>query len=191
MLSSNDLDKVLDEVARGNKEAFLWIVRAYSLPLRSYIGSQVHHLDETDDLAQEVFIDVYRNLHLFRRGEDFGAWIRGIARNKLNFHFRSLARRNRAIDRFREEFALTVRGDLERAVAADRTELVEMMLHCIAKLPEKLRKVVRAGLDGGSAGGLAQELETSVGAVYNLHYRANQLLRECVRKQFDPLVEGP
>ena len=31
---------------------------------------------------------------------------------------------------------------------------------------------------------LAEELSTTVGAVYNLHYRANQLLRECLQKEF-------
>jgi RNA polymerase sigma-70 factor (ECF subfamily) len=43
--------------------------------------------------------------------------------------------------------------------------------------------VVRGGLDGDKPDALAAELVTSVGAIYNLHYRANQTLRECVKKE--------
>jgi len=52
----------------------------------------------------------------------------------------------------------------------------------VRQLPEKLRRVVRAGLSGDKPAALAEELATSVGAIYNLHYRANQLLRKCVEK---------
>jgi RNA polymerase sigma-70 factor (ECF subfamily) len=68
-------------------------------------------------------------------------------------------------------------------VAADRSETIEVLLRCIAQLPEKLRRVVRAGLDGDKPVALAEALATSVGAIYNLHYRANQLLRTCMQKE--------
>jgi RNA polymerase sigma-70 factor (ECF subfamily) len=159
------------------------IVRAYSLPLRSYLASQVHHLDDVDDLAQEVFLAAYGSLNAFRQGDDLGAWLRGIARNKLFRHFRSSARWQGALGRFREQVARTVEADLEVAVRDDRAETIETLLRCIARLPEKLRRVVRAGLDGDKPAVLAEELSTSVGAVYNLHYRANQLLRTCLDKE--------
>jgi RNA polymerase sigma-70 factor (ECF subfamily) len=183
MVDPSEIPGILDEVARGNRDAFRRIVRAYSLPLRSYLASQTHHLDDVDDLAQEVFLAAFRNLHTFRRGDDFGAWLRGIARNKLYNHLRSAARRNRAMADFREEVARAVEADLERAVTADRSEAIEVLLRCIAQLPEKMRRVVRAGLDGDKPTTLAEALETSVGAIYNLHYRANQLLRACMQKE--------
>jgi RNA polymerase sigma-70 factor (ECF subfamily) len=42
---------------------------------------------------------------------------------------------------------------------------------------------VRAGLNGDRPAALAEALATSVGAIYNLHYRANQLLRMCLEKE--------
>ena len=183
MVEPSEIARILDEVARGNRGAFWGIVRAYSLPLRSYLASQTHNLDDVDDLAQEVFLAAFCNLHTFRRGEDFGAWIRGIARNKLHDHLRRSARRNRAMAAFREEVARVVEADLERAVEADQSETIEALLRCVARLPEKLRRVVRAGLDGDKPAALAEALATSVGAVYNLHYRANQLLRTCLQKE--------
>jgi RNA polymerase sigma-70 factor (ECF subfamily) len=151
--------------------------------LRCYVASQVHHPSDVDDMTQEVFLAAYRNLGTFRRGDDFGAWLRGIARNKLHDHFRSSARRDRAMTRFREEVARVVRDDLEASASADTSESIEALLRCIARLPEKLRRVVRAGLDGDRPADLAEEFVTSVHAIYNLHYRANQMLRDCVQKE--------
>jgi RNA polymerase sigma-70 factor (ECF subfamily) len=68
-------------------------------------------------------------------------------------------------------------------VSADSSGAIEVLLQCIGMLPEKLRRVVRAGLDGGKPAELARELTTTVAAVYRLHSRANQLLRECMRKE--------
>jgi RNA polymerase sigma-70 factor, ECF subfamily len=76
-----DIEAALDQIERGDRDAFQQIVRAFSLPLRSYIAARVYHLDAVDDLTQEVFIAAYGSLPAFHRGDDFGAWLRGIARN--------------------------------------------------------------------------------------------------------------
>jgi RNA polymerase sigma-70 factor (ECF subfamily) len=177
-----DVGAIVDEVARGRTEAFGQIVRDYALPLRSYLASQVYHLDDVDDLAQEVFLAALGSLPTFRRGDDFGAWLRGIARNKVLVYYRSQARRNEALRRFRDEVTALIADDLERAATSDRAETVERLLRCVAQLPERLRRVVRAGLGGDKPAEVAQALGTTVGVVYNLHHRANQLLRECLQK---------
>jgi RNA polymerase sigma-70 factor (ECF subfamily) len=177
------LDAVLEAVARGDSAAFMQVVQAHGLMMRSYIGAQVFNSGDVDDLAQETFIAAYRTLHRFRRGDDLGAWLRGIARNKVLMYFRSSQRRAGALDRFRAEVAEIMGDDLAAASEHDRHEHIAALLRCIAKLPDKLRRVVHAGLDGIKVSALAEALQTSAGAVYQLHYRANQLLRECVIKE--------
>jgi RNA polymerase sigma-70 factor (ECF subfamily) len=183
VLTPAEIDVALDQIARGHRDAFRPLVRAYSLPLRCYVASQIHHPSDVDDMTQEVFLAAYRSLPTFRRGDDFGAWLRGIARNKLHVYFRSSSRRDRALARFREDVARVVQDDLESAASGDESESIEALLRCIARLPEKLRRVVRAGLDGDKPADLAEEFVTTVHAIYNLHYRANQMLRDCVRKE--------
>jgi RNA polymerase sigma-70 factor (ECF subfamily) len=177
-----DVDAILDEIARGRTEAFGLLVRAHALSLRSYLAGQVHCREDVEDLAQDVFLAALGSLPTFRRGDDFGAWLRGIARNKLRVYFRTQARRRRALDRFRQEVLALIADDLERAAASDRAETIEQLLRCITRLPERLRRVVRAGLEGEKPAELAKALSTTVGVVYNLHSRANQLLRECLQK---------
>jgi RNA polymerase sigma-70 factor, ECF subfamily len=183
MIEPAQAARIRDQVANGNRDAFREVVRAYGLTIRSYLASQMYNLDDVDDLAQDVFLAAFRALPTFRPGDDLGAWLRGIARNKLNEHWRRTSRRTRAMERFREEVARELEGDLEAAAASDRPEVIEALLRCVSRLPDKLRRVVRGGLDGEKPVVLAEELATTVGAVYNLHYRANQLLRECVKKE--------
>ena len=121
MSKRSDVDALLDEVARGRTEAFGLIVRTYALPLRSYLASQVQSREDVDDLAQEVFLAALTSLSTFRRSDDFGAWLRGIARNKLYDHLRRSARRNKALGALREEVSRVVEADLERAAAAARS----------------------------------------------------------------------
>ncbi|AGA31299.1 sigma-70 family RNA polymerase sigma factor [Singulisphaera acidiphila] len=185
MLQLAEIEAVLDQVTEGDRDAFLKIVHEFNLPLRSFIASQVQHMSDVDDLTQEVFIAAYRNLHTFQRNDNFGAWLRGIARNKLSHYFRSMSRRSTAMARLREDIAREVQSDLERAASTHHGLAIETLLGCIGRLPEKMRRVVRAGLDGEKVEALAGELLTSTGAIYNLHYRANQLLRECLERELE------
>ena len=178
-----ELDTVIDEVLEGDRDAFRKILRAYGLSLRSYIATPVHSVDDIDDLAQEVLLVAYRSLGEFRRGDDFGAWLRGIARHKIYDFFRRTSRRNKASERFRDEVAHLVEDRLEHTVSRDSSGAIEILLGCIGELPERMRRVVRAGLDGNKPADVAGEMMTTVGAVYRLHHRANQLLRNCMQRE--------
>ena len=178
-----DLNSLLDRIERGETDLYLHVVRRYELMLRGYLAGQLYNLAEADDLAQEVFISAWRDLARFRRGEDFGAWLRGIARNRLLTHFRSQQRRANTVERFQAEVVRIAEQELEAVALSQESDRFERLLHCISRLPEKLRRVVHAGLDGVRPAMLAEELQTTVPAIYQLHYRANQLLRECMTKE--------
>ncbi|WP_439628276.1 sigma-70 family RNA polymerase sigma factor [Gemmata sp.] len=182
-MNPGDVAAIVRAVLQGDRDAFHRLVAAFGLPLRSYLAGQVYRLDDVDDIAQEVFITAYRNLDRFSPDGSFAAWLRGIARNEVLMYFRSESRRESLLDRFRGEVAQAVGVEFDRSTAEDRTEVIERLLHCVARLPERLRRVVRAGLAGTKAAALAAELGTSTAAVYNLHYRANQLLRTCLQKE--------
>ena len=182
MLPPSQLNETLDAALRAHPDAFLGIVRAYGPSLRAFLSSQMFHLDDVDDVAQETFISAYRSLNTFRRDQDFGAWLRGIARNKLLRYFEQTSRRSAQIETFRRDAAALLDGEFEEAASQTRSEQLQAMLGCIARLPERLRHVVRSQLDGSKSTALAEELHTTAGAIYQLQYRALKLLRECVQQ---------
>jgi RNA polymerase sigma-70 factor (ECF subfamily) len=177
-----DIQTAIRKVRDGDKEAFRRVVKVHALPLRAFLAGRLYHLDDVDDLAQDCFITAFENLERFRDGEDFGAWLRGIARNKLMTHFRTLARRKSAMERFRDEIAEALDSDHEKLAANLSGERIERLLRCITELPEKMRRIVRAGLEGRRAAELALELGMSSGALYTMNHRANKLLRACMEK---------
>lgn len=183
MSNSSQLKETINQVVAGDRDAFRILVREHRLMLRSYLGSQLHRTDEMDDIAQEVFLTAFKNLSQFDSQSDFGAWLRGIARNHLLTHFRTVGRRKANEAKFREEVTQLIQPDLESRFQTQTEFAIEALLRCIGRLPDRLRVVVRAGLDGSKADALAKELSTSLGAVYNLHYRANKLLRDCVKEE--------
>ncbi|SMP38608.1 RNA polymerase sigma-70 factor, ECF subfamily [Neorhodopirellula lusitana] len=183
MLESNPIESTIHKVVAGDRDAYRLIVREYQLMIRGYIGSQLHRADEMEDLSQEVFLTAYRNLDQYDGRGNFAAWLRGIARHQLLMHFRTTGRRKANDAKFREEVTQAIQHDLDQTFAEQTDFAVESLLRCISQLPERMKRVVRAGLDGTKAPALASELATSVGAIYNLHYRANGLLRECVKEQ--------
>ena len=102
----------------------------------------------------------------------FSAWLRGIARNKVSEHFRA------AISRYQEAPIGPLPpggGCVSRSRCWGRvewrfesSETIEVLMHCITRLPDRMRRVVHAGLNGNRPADLAAELNTSVGAVYSL-----------------------
>ena len=183
MLETDQLNSSLDRVLRGQPDAFIEIVRAYGPGLRTFLASHLFHIDDVDDVAQETFIAAYRGLNTFRRGGDFGAWLRGVARNKLLRFFEQTNRRVTQMENFRLEAGSLLQDELEAVAAETKSEQLQAMLSCIAKLPDRIRHVVRSLLDGSKAPFLAEELNTSTSAVYQLQYRALGILRECITKE--------
>ena len=179
----NSLNTLLNRIERGETDLYLQVVRRFELMLRSYLAGQLYNISEADDLAQEVFITAWRDLSSFRRDGDFGAWLRGIARNRLLTYFRSQQRRAGAAERFQAEVVRITEQELESAALHDECGRLERLLHCISRLPENLRRVVHAGLEGARPAALAEDLQTTVPAISQLHYRADQLLRDCMNKE--------
>ncbi|MSS99419.1 MAG: sigma-70 family RNA polymerase sigma factor [Opitutales bacterium] len=177
-----DLTTLLDRILQGESGLYLEVVRRHELSLRGYVASQLYNRAEADDLTQEVFMTAWRDLGNFRRESDFGAWLRGIARHRLLTYFRSQQRRVGAVERFQAEVSLIFEAEIASGPRHDEAGRIEQLTRCISLLPDKLRRVVQAGLGGAGPASMAQELATTVPAVYQLHYRANQLLRECLNK---------
>jgi RNA polymerase sigma-70 factor (ECF subfamily) len=185
------IETVIRQVLGGKPDAFLWIVRSEGPGLRAFLASRVHQMHDVDDLAQEVFITAYQKLPEFEPGRDFGPWLRGIARNKLKQHFERFTREASSLDRFRSEVMEIDRMAEEIESQAEKSRSAQMMamLECIAKLPERMRMVVRGRMDGARAAALSAETGLSVDAIYQIQHRSLDWLRECIGKEMAHAAE--
>ena len=177
-----DPDAVVAAVLRGDVDQFRLIVREYGLLVRGVLSARLHHREDVDDLAHEVFLIAYQKLKSYESG-NFRGWLLGIARFQLNNHWRKLSRRANAMERFRHEVAAAIEPEMEAADEDLEPRHIERLLDCITKLPERARQIVRAGLEGTRPESLAEELGVKPNAIYQARFRAHAALRKCMETQ--------
>jgi RNA polymerase sigma-70 factor, ECF subfamily len=80
----------IQSILNGNTSAFVYIINTYQGKIRSFINKRCANSADSDDITQEIFIAVHKNLYQYKPDFPFSAWVFGIARNKANEHFRKV-----------------------------------------------------------------------------------------------------
>ena len=88
-------EELVAKTAAGDEQALAVLVRRWQEPLRRYVYRRCWSCrDDIDDLLQEVFLQVYRNIHAFDPKLRFSSWIWRIAHNAMVSKVRTHARRD-------------------------------------------------------------------------------------------------
>ncbi|MEZ6094455.1 MAG: sigma-70 family RNA polymerase sigma factor [Pirellulaceae bacterium] len=93
---SNTIEKEFAEKARENpREAFEAVLRHYQADVRILMRRHFGNSADADEVAQEVFVQIYQSMAKFRSDGSLRAWVMAIARNQLLLYFRNETRRRR------------------------------------------------------------------------------------------------
>src|SRR6478752_1577104 len=68
-------------VKQGDMAAFEELVEKYKQPVTNLIGRTLQDSTEAEDLAQNVFVQVFKSAHRYRVSAKFSTWLYTIARN--------------------------------------------------------------------------------------------------------------
>ena len=68
-------------VKRGDRAAFTELVEKYKQPVMNFIFRTLRDETEAEDLAQNVFLQVYKSRDRYERTAKFSTWLFTIARN--------------------------------------------------------------------------------------------------------------
>src|SRR3989344_5642501 len=95
--------RLLDLVERaqaGDREAFGKLYDEYADRLFRFIKIKIQHSQQAEDILQDSFIKVWRNLRQFEptRTGSFQAWVYRITLNCINDHFRQMYRKPEALE---------------------------------------------------------------------------------------------
>jgi RNA polymerase sigma-70 factor (ECF subfamily) len=78
--------EMIKKLAEGNELAFKQLVTDYQQMVFNTCYSIVHDRHDAEDVAQEVFIEVFRSVHNFRADAKISTWLYRISINRsLNF----------------------------------------------------------------------------------------------------------
>lgn len=127
MVESEDNKALLDE-----------LMTAYGKEVWNYAFSITRKWDLADDITQEVFIKVFRNMHAFRRDASVKTWLLTITRNTAIDYMRSAFFRKVTLSNFVEDYG--ERHSIEQDVVENW--VVNDMWKMVLKLPAKYREVI-------------------------------------------------
>jgi RNA polymerase sigma-70 factor, ECF subfamily len=186
-MTRSDVQLMLD-VKAGDEQSFELLLQRYRSPLVNFLYRMVRSREQAEDLAQEVFIRVYRAREEYVPSAKFTTWLFRIATNLALNSLRDHRYRKLEVSMDAPITTDAEDGDQRSFEVADKhptveQELVEdarkkMIRHAIEKLPEKQRAAVLLHkyqeLDYAE---IAKILSCSESALKSLLFRAYETLR--------------
>jgi RNA polymerase sigma-70 factor (ECF subfamily) len=173
-------------VKRGDRAAFGELVEKYRQPLFNFICRTLRDEAESEDVAQNVFIQVYKSRDRYERTAKFSTWLFTIARNLC---LNELRRRSRHPAESLEE-AHAEHEDQPRRQFEDRSqtaapnqllegELAQKIEAALASLPENQRTaILLCRQEELSYEEIATVLGCTLSATKSLIHRGRETLKE-------------
>lgn len=187
MLVHPDPDAALMlRVKRGDRVAFVTLVEKYKQPLLNFIHRTLRDEAEAEDLAQNVFLQVYKSRARYQRTAKFSTWLFTIARNLC---LNEIRRRSRHPAESLEE-THSEHEDLPQRQYEDKKiflptdnllhgELAGKIEEALAGLPENQRTaILLCRQDELSYEEIAEVLDCSLSATKSLIHRGRETLKE-------------
>ncbi|MCE5271275.1 sigma-70 family RNA polymerase sigma factor [bacterium] len=85
-------EELVREFIDGDERAFRELMDRYSRRMVNYIYRIIGDRDRAEDLLQDTFIRVYRNIHRFDQSRKFSTWLYTIATNLAKNELRNAGR---------------------------------------------------------------------------------------------------
>ena len=141
---------LIAEFISGNSNSFSILLDRYQKRVYGFIYSKVHDPDLADDIFQDTFIKVVKNLRLGKYNDEgrFLSWVIRIAHNLIMDHYRKIKRLPKheskienfdVLDRLVEQNSSIEESMIETQIHADLSLLIE-------ELPDSQIEVLRMRL---------------------------------------------
>lgn len=187
-------DDLIDAALAGEGSAFGTLMERYQDRVFRLVGRFTRDHGEAEDLAQEVFVKVFRKLHTFQRDSALFTWIYRVTVNTVNDHFgRSSRRRLRLVDDPTELDA----NPSERSEGSAPSqplldeEMRRVTREILEQLPENYRTIlILREFEDMSYTQMAEVLGLQMGTVESRLFRARQRFKEALERLHPELVPG-
>jgi RNA polymerase sigma-70 factor (ECF subfamily) len=174
-------------VKNGDDDAFATLVRTYQDRLVSIFTNMVGDQESAEDLAQEVFLRVYRARNGYEPTAKFSTWVFRIANNLASNTRRTKGRRKEvqlrpadsgSVSQVAGEQMLPEKSALMPTRQAARTELQQRVWDAMGELNERQRMAILLHrFEDMSYADIGAAMELSTEAVKSLLSRARENLR--------------
>lgn len=178
ILKLDDDFSLIKRFIDGEEQIFDELVRRHKEKVRNIIYLTLTDRDAVDDIAQDVFITVYRSLKNFRFESQFTTWLYRVTVNKCKDHLRRKSIR-RIVLPFRDTLE-----DPGYEISPESSDTKTIVRRAISQLPDKMRiPLVLKDIEGFSYQEIAETMQCEIGTVKSRIFRA----REGLKKILQPL----
>lgn len=159
--------------------AFRKLITTYKERLYWHIRKIVVSHDDADDVLQNTFIKIFKNIDRFNNKSKLYSWMYRIATNEsITFINKRAKERNVDIAEYNQSVASTLQSD----VLFDGDEIQLILQQAIATLPEKQKLVFNMKyFDEMKYNEISQILETSVGALKSSYFHAVKKIENYIK----------
>lgn len=163
----------------GGNQEFETILRDTHARVRAYIAGMGVAAHEVDDLAQDVYLELYKNFDKIPPDVEPIRWLKGIARNVCMNHFRRNTRRSRLQRQALAEILARTQHQTEEPTCDGTLE--GALDQCLHKLPEKSQRLVKLRYaDDLTSDAIAQMMNSTAQAIRVALFRIRANLKDCI-----------
>lgn len=181
-----DQNKLVERLKKGNESAFSELLDEFQQKVFHTCLSFVPNKEDAEDVAQEVFLEVYKSVHKFKGNAKLSTWIYKITTNKcLEF-----IRKKSAKKRF--AFMQSITGNEipfdktnyftefnHPGIQLENKEKTETIYRAINSLPDSQKVIFTlAKLDGKSCQEIVEITGKSLSSVESIMFRAKKNLQK-------------
>lgn len=175
---------LMERIGEGDHEAFRQLVVRHQNAVIGTVAKMLGNASEAEDIAQQVFLRIWKNAKRYRPDAKFTTYLFTITRNLVFNETRRKSRKKEVSSDEREENSnQLIEASPDRQPDAEllQAELQRAVDDAIASLPEAQRMaVVLRRYEQLSYEEIAAVLNLSVSAVKSLLFRARTSLREAL-----------
>ncbi|MCX6867796.1 MAG: sigma-70 family RNA polymerase sigma factor [Verrucomicrobia bacterium] len=180
---------LMARIAAGDHEAFRQLVERHQNAVIGTVAKMLGNPSDAEDIAQQVFLRIWRNAKRYHPDAKFTTYIFTITRHLV---FNETRRRSRkkevSSDAYEDHSKYLLEDSPDRQPDAEmlQAELLQAVDAAIASLPEVQRMaVVLRRYEQLSYEEIAKVLQLTVSAVKSLLFRARATLRDRMRGYLD------
>lgn len=178
-----DDQNIIERIRQGETDAYALLVRKYHRNLLAFIHRLVHDSHLAEDIGQEVFLNVYKELPRFNldRGVPFAAWLYIAARNHCVSHLRKNGRMEPHSGKDLELLADQRQTGEEQLI---RQEELAALSETIHELPEPFRTTIIMSLQGDTVDEIALKCSVPRATVKSRLFRARERIALVLKEYF-------
>jgi RNA polymerase sigma-70 factor (family 1) len=170
---------------RGGQNAFRHIIESYQEGIIRVCRGFVGNTADAEDIAQEVFIQLYKSASGIRGDAKLSTWLYRVAVNKSLNHLRSSKPRN-IFDQAKMNSRYNVRSDVGTDDSINESYHREAIRQALEKLPDNQRTAfILQKYQDLSYEEISSVMKLSLSSIQSLIFRARKNLQDSLKDYFE------